>query len=101
MLWLVGILTLAFLFILFIIFISFKLSGMVVRPETWDYDATYEEEIKNGAFMREKYENEYHAEEFYLDSSYGYLIHCVVFPQKAKYQLFGWQTACRSYCTWL
>jgi len=79
MLWLAVILLIA---VLLVFMISWKLSSQVVRPATWDYEATYEEEIRKGAFQREAYEKEYHPEDFCTESPSGCLIHGIMIPQK-------------------
>ncbi|MDD3920894.1 MAG: hypothetical protein PHO41_06980 [Eubacteriales bacterium] len=62
--------------------VSWKLSGMVVWPKTWDYDECYEEEIRRGGFDRTVFETEYHAEEFFTPSPFSYIIHGMVIPKK-------------------
>jgi pimeloyl-ACP methyl ester carboxylesterase len=62
--------------------VSWLLSSLVVKPKTWDYNATFEEEIKKGALLKEKYETEYHPKEFGVVSSDGFPIHGIVLSKR-------------------
>lgn len=71
----IGILILAFFTL------TWRLSSMIVQPKRWDYDKCFEEEMRRGGFTREQYAA-YHAEDFFVDSAFGYAIHGVVIPKK-------------------
>lgn len=79
MLWTAWILLIAFLLILIV---SWKLCSLAVRPKTWDYQATYEEEIRKGAINQEKFEKEYQPEDFFVQSADGCSIHGIAIPAK-------------------
>lgn len=66
-----------------VILISWLLSNLVVKPKTWNYDATFEEEIRKGALLRDKYESEYHPKEFGVVSFDGCPIHGIVLSKKS------------------
>lgn len=57
---------------LIIIVISFRLSGMIVSPKICDPDKSYIDEIAKGQIDKNKYEEDYHREDFTLQSDYGY-----------------------------
>ena len=63
-----------------VLFVSWKLSGMIVRPKVWDYCDCAGEEVKRGNFERGWFEEAFHPEEFTLHSQYGYDLHCALWP---------------------
>jgi fermentation-respiration switch protein FrsA (DUF1100 family) len=75
-------LALCALALVFVLAVAWKLSTMVVRPRLWDYDKSFDEEIKHGAFTKEQFANELPHEELYIDSPFGYKLHAMVFPAK-------------------
>jgi fermentation-respiration switch protein FrsA (DUF1100 family) len=79
LIWLTGI-VIAILIAIFTV--SWLLSNLVIKPKIWDYDATFNEEVRKGAFNRETYEKEYHPEEFTTASFDGCMIHGIVIPEK-------------------
>lgn len=65
------------------VIVSWQLSSLVVKPKIWDYDATFAEEVKKGALLKDKYQKEYHPEEFNIPSFDGCMIHGITLSPRA------------------
>lgn len=57
-----------------VLVISFRLSNLIVRPVTLDPDQCYIDEIAMGKMIQKEYEQDYHREDFKLQSDYGYML---------------------------
>jgi pimeloyl-ACP methyl ester carboxylesterase len=68
------ILVLITLAIAVVLVISFRLSNMIVKPDTLDPEQCYREEIAKGKIVKKEYEQDYHKEDFKLLSDYGYTL---------------------------
>ena len=62
--------------------ISWKLSSLVVTPNTSNPDKCYIEEIERGKIDKEKYEHTYNREDFTIKSQYGYNLSGSFIPRK-------------------
>ncbi len=54
--------------------VSFRLSSMIVTPDTSDPDQCYIDEIVKGKINQKEYEQDYHREDFKLVSDFGYTL---------------------------
>lgn len=63
-----------------VLFVSWKLSSMIVRPKIWNYHDCVGEEVTRGNFERDWFKAAFHPEEFTLRSQYGYDLHCALWP---------------------
>lgn len=57
-----------------VLVISFRLSSRIVTPNTSDPDQCYIDEIALGKIITKEYEQDYHREDFKLQSDYGYTL---------------------------
>ncbi|HEX3077728.1 MAG TPA: alpha/beta hydrolase [Lachnospiraceae bacterium] len=67
-----------------VLVISFKLTNMIVKPNTSDPDRCYTDEIAAGKIIKHEYEQDYHREDFKLQSDYGYTLSGSFIPRDPK-----------------
>jgi len=75
---------LAVLIALFSVLVAWKMSGMILHPQVFAYDAVVDEEIKRGHFTRDWFDATVQLEEFTLRSDLGYDLHAAVWPRDEK-----------------
>lgn len=64
----------------FFLLVAWKVSGMILHPRVFAYDAVVDEEIKRGHFTREWFDANVRLTEFTLRSDFGYDLHLAVWP---------------------
>lgn len=62
--------------------VSWKLSNLIVAPNTCNPEQCYLDNIKKGEINQEEYEHTYNREDFTLTSEYGYPLSCSFIPRK-------------------
>jgi fermentation-respiration switch protein FrsA (DUF1100 family) len=65
-----------------VLLIAWKVSGMILHPRVFDYDAVIDEEIRRGHFTREWFDANVKLTEFTLRSDLGYDLHLAVWPNE-------------------
>ena len=69
--------------IVFTVFVAWKVSGMILYPRAYAYATVVDEEVRRGHFTREWFDANVHLEEFALPSSFGYALHCAIWPRES------------------
>ena len=81
-----------FLIIITVFIIGWHFSSIIISPIVAKYNYTYEQEVEKGKIEVEEF-NKLKKQEVYLDSDYGYKIHCLFFPNKEvkkSYNIMSW-----------
>ena len=68
--------------VVFTVLVAWKVSGMILHPRSYAYDAVVDEEVKRGHFTREWFDATVRLEEFTLASAFGYPLHCAIWPRE-------------------
>ena len=68
--------------VVFTLLVAWKVSGMILYPRVYDYEAVVDEEVRRGHFTREWFDESVHLEEFMLRSDFGYDLHCALWPRE-------------------
>jgi len=66
----------------FFLLVAWKVSGMILHPRVFAYDAVLDEEVKRGHFTREWFDANVQLTEFTLRSDFGYDLHLAVWPSE-------------------
>ena len=67
---------------------AYRLSSMIVKPDTSDPDQCYLDEIARGKINKLEYEQNYHREDFKLVSDYGYTLSGSFIPRDPERNTF-------------
>lgn len=67
--------------VIFILLVGYKIADMLLYPRVYAYDTVVDEEIKREHFTQKWFDETVHLEEFTLPSSFGYDLHCAVWPR--------------------
>lgn len=70
-----------FAFVGAVLVISFRLSTLIVAPNTSDPDQCYLDEMAQGKIIKQEYEQDFHREDFKLVSDYGYILSGSIIPR--------------------
>ena len=70
--------------VVFTVFVAWKVSGTILYPRVYAYDTVVDEEIKREHFTRKWFDANVHLEEFTLPSSFGYPLHCAIWPRESN-----------------
>ncbi len=71
--------TTAFLLAIFLLILSYYISGKILHPEVKDYDQTLRIELENKRFTKDYYDS-LSREELYIQSPSGYTLHGIYIP---------------------
>ncbi len=69
-------------FAIAVLIISWRLTGLVVRPKMSDPEECFIAASERGEFDRNAYETQWNREDFFLTSPFGYKLSCTFIPRK-------------------